>query len=181
MARFYSELNDRLRQFIAEQRVFFVATAPAQGRINLSPKGVDTLRCLDNRTIAYLDLTGSGNETAAHLVENGRITLMWCSFGERPLVLHVYGHGRVVHPRDAEWSRLFPLFEALPGARQFIVLHIESVHTACGFGVPRYEYQGERGTLLEYWAAQGEDAVQANWRETNQVSIDGLPTRLLVD
>jgi len=181
MAQFYSELSDTLKQFIAEQRVFFVATAPEHGRINLSPKGVDTLRCLDNRTIAYLDLTGSGNETAAHLVENGRMTMMWCSFGERPLVLHVYGHGRVVRPRHAEWTRLSPLFEVPPGARQIIVLDVDSVHTACGFGVPRYEYQGERGTLVKYWATRGEGAVQANWREANQVSIDGLPTHLLAD
>src|SRR5512138_423188 len=99
MAKFYSELNSTLEKFIAEQHLFFVATAPTRGRINLSPKGMDTFRCLDHKTVAYLDVIGSGNETSAHIIENGRITLMFCSFGEKPLILRLFGHGRVVRPR----------------------------------------------------------------------------------
>ncbi|MGA9378943.1 MAG: pyridoxamine 5'-phosphate oxidase family protein, partial [Phormidium sp.] len=107
MAKFYTELDDNLRQFIAEQKVFFTATAPNSGRINLSPKGIDTFRCVDAKTVAYLDLTGSGNETAAHLYENGRMTIMFCSFTEKPLILRLYGKGKVVSPKNAEWSKFY--------------------------------------------------------------------------
>jgi predicted pyridoxine 5'-phosphate oxidase superfamily flavin-nucleotide-binding protein len=179
MAKFYAELNDETRAFIAEQKVFFVATAPTNGSINLSPKGMDTLRCLDDRTVAYLDITGSGNETAAHLNDNGRMTMMFCSFSEKPLILRLRGHGHVVHQRDADWSQLAPLFPPLVGARQIIVLHIESVQTSCGDGVPVYEFKHERENLVRYWAARGEAGVRAYWESNNLVSIDGLPTRLL--
>src|SRR5829696_8447254 len=114
MAKFYARLDEQLQSFIGEQKMFFTATAPAEGRINLSPKGMDTFRCLDGgRRVAYLDLTGSGNETAAHLSENGRMTVMLCSFSEHPLILRIYGRGRVVHPGDAEWETLrahFPTY-----------------------------------------------------------------------
>jgi len=179
MAEFYSELDETLRAFIDEQKIFFTATAPVKGRINLSPKGMDTLRCLDNKTVAYLNITGSGNETAAHLVENGRLTVMFCSFSEEPVILRLYGHGRVIHHRDAEWSPLFSLFDAVPGARQIIVLDIDSVQTSCGFGVPLCELMRERDTLRRYWAKKGQERVEAFWREDNQVSIDGLPTMLV--
>jgi hypothetical protein len=181
MAKFYSELNDKLRAFIAEQKLFFTATAPVEGRLNLSPKGMDTFRCLDDKTVAYLDVTGSGNETAAHLVENGRMTLMFCSFSEKPLILRLYGHGRVVHRRDEDWPRLYERFEPLPGARQIILLEIESVQTSCGFGVPIYEFRQERDTLHREAEQKGEAGIAAYQRKHNQVSIDGLPTKLLVD
>ena len=179
MAEFYSELDHSWRAFIDEQKIFFTATAPVRGRINMSPKGMDTLRCLDNKSVAYLNITGSGNETAAHLVENGRLTIMFCSFSEEPLILRLYGHGSVIHRRDAEWSPLFSLFDPLPGARQIIVLDIDSVQTSCGFGVPLYEFTRERETLRRYWAKEGQEGVEAHWRENNQVSIDGLPTMLV--
>jgi hypothetical protein len=179
MAKFYSELNDTLRAFIAEQKIFFTATAPIEGRINLSPKGLDALQCLDNKTVAYLNLTGSGNETAAHLIENGRMTMMFCSFSEKPLILRLYGQGQVIHPRDEGWSALYPLFEPLPGARQIIVLHIDSVQTSCGFGVPLYEFTAERDTLRRSTEHQGEEGIKAYWQKKNQVSIDGLPTKIL--
>jgi hypothetical protein len=181
VAEFYTELNDELIAFIQEQKVFFTATAPQEGRINLSPKGMDTLRCLDNRTVAYLDITGSGNETAAHLIENGRMTMMFCSFIGEPLTLRLSGHGRVVHQRDAEWATLAPLFPPVIGRRQIIVLDITMVHTSCGGGVPVYAFQHARDDLLNHWAERGDAGVRAYWASNNQASIDGLPTHLLED
>lgn len=181
MAKFYSELNDKLKDFIAEQQMFFTATAPDEGRINLSPKGIEALQCLDNKTIAYLNLTGSGNETAAHLIENGRMTVMFCSFSTKPLILRLYGRGRVIHPRDEEWDALYSRFNSYLGARQIIVLDIESIQTSCGFGVPMYDYLGQREDLQRWAGHKGEAGIQSYWAEKNQVSIDGLPTKLLSD
>jgi hypothetical protein len=181
VAEFYTELNDELIAFIREQKVFFTATAPREGRINLSPKGMDTLRCLDNKTVAYLAITGSGNETAAHLIENGRMTMMFCSFAGEPLVLRISGHGRVIHERDAEWATLAPLFPPLIARRQIIVLDITMAQTSCGAGVPVYEFKHERDDLLNYWAERGDEGVRAYWASNNQTSIDGLPTHLLGD
>jgi hypothetical protein len=176
MAKFYTRLDGQLQTFIGEQKVFFTATAPGEGRINLSPKGMDTFRCLDEgRRVAYLDLTGSGNETAAHLSENGRMTVMFCSFTEQPLILRVYGRGRVVRPGDAEWSELRPHFTELPGERQIILLDVDSAQTSCGFAVPVYELKEERQMLVEWSLKKGEDGIREYRREKNQVSIDGLP------
>jgi hypothetical protein len=175
MAKFYQRLDETLRDFIGEQKIFFTATAPPDGRINLSPKGMDTLRCLDDRTLAYLDLTGSGNETAAHLAADGRMTIMMCSFSESPLILRLYGRGRVVRPGDAEWDALRPHFPVLPGERQIVVLDLESMQTSCGFAVPVYELKRERPMLVEWTLKKGEDGIREYRREKNQVSIDGLP------
>jgi Pyridoxamine 5'-phosphate oxidase len=178
MAKFYSELDDSLRHFITEQNIFFTATAPTQGRINLSPKGIDTFRCIDSNTVAYLDLTGSGNETSAHLSENGRITIMFCSFSEKPLILRLYGTGTVIHPYHPDWETCHAWFDALPGERQIIVVQVESVQTSCGFGVPLYEFQHHRAQLTDWADKKGEAGIQAYWQEKNQVSIDGLPTHI---
>jgi hypothetical protein len=181
MAKFYSEINSSLQDFIKEQKIFFTATAPQQGRINLSPKGIDTFRCIDQKTVGYLDLTGSGNETAAHLIENGRMTIMFCSFSEQPMILRLYGQGRVIHSRDKEWERFYSLFDSLPGKRQIIVLAVDSVQTSCGYGVPLYEFQQERATLVEWAIKKGEQGIQEYWQAKNQKTIDGLPTKLLED
>ncbi len=178
MAKFFSELNDTLRAFIGEQKIFFTATAHAEGRINLSPKGMDTFRCLDAQRVAYLDLTGSGNETAAHLLADGRMTIMFCSFSERPLILRIYGRGRVVRPRDAEWEELHARFDPMSGERQIVVLEVESAQTSCGFAVPVYELKEERGMLTEWTEKKGPQGIEDYWREKNQTSIDGLPTHL---
>src|SRR5919112_5261750 len=179
MAKFFYELDEKIRDFIAGQKMFFTATAPAEGRINLSPKGMDTFRCLDGgRRVAYLDLTGSGNETAAHLSENGRMTVMFCSFSEQPLILRIYGRGRVVRPGDEEWASLRPHFPALPGERQVVLLDVESAQTSCGFAVPVYELREERQMLVEWSLKKGEDGIRDYRREKNRVSIDGLPTYL---
>ena len=178
MAKFYPALDDNLKAFIARQHVFFVATAPADGRISLSPKGLDGLRVLGDQRVAYLDLTGSGNETAAHLLADGRMTLMFCAFEGDPLILRLYGRGRSIKPGDAEWATLAPLFPALPGTRQIILLDIESLQTSCGAGVPLYAYTGEREELLRWLEKKGEPGVRDYQREKNRVSIDGLPTGL---
>ena len=179
MGRLYPALNEDLKLFIAEQRMFFVATAPNHGRINVSPKGMSTFRCLDDHAVAYLDLTGSGNETAAHLRENGRMTIMFCSFSEKPLILRLYGHGKVVRQQDEEWQALYSSFDPMPGARQIMVLQIDSVQTSCGQGVPLYEFKEERKGLVT-WAEQiGDQGIRKYWEGNNQTSIDGLPTDLL--
>lgn len=179
MAKFYSELTAALQQFMAQQQLFFTATAPQNGRINLSPKGIDTFRCLDRHTVAYLDVTGSGNETSAHLSENGRMTIMFCSFTPKPWILRLYGTGSVIRPRDATWAELHDSFVPVAGARQIVRLAVESAQTSCGMGVPLYDYAGERGSLIDWAEQKGESGLHDYWQAKNQVSIDGLPTHLL--
>jgi hypothetical protein len=179
MAKFQAELSEKLIEFIGQQKMFFTATAPVKGRINLSPKGIDTLRCLDNRTVAYLDLTGSGNETSAHIQENGRMTVMFCSFTTKPLILRLYGQGEVVKIGSKRWNELIPHFIRDFGERQLIVLHIESLQTSCGFGVPVYELVEERDTLIDWAEGKDEAKLKDYWRNNNLQSIDGLPTNLL--
>lgn len=181
MAKFYSELTPALQAFIQKQQIFFTASAPPQGRINLSPKGMNTFRCLGKNEVAYLDLTGSGNETSAHVAENGRLTIMFCSFAGDPLILRLYGQGEVIRPCDRTWSDQIKSFDALPGTRQIVVLHIESVQTSCGFGVPLYEYQGDRDQLIQWATQKGEEGLRDYQAQKNQVSIDGYPTGLMAE
>ncbi|HUW51409.1 MAG TPA: pyridoxamine 5'-phosphate oxidase family protein [Sulfuricella sp.] len=178
MAKFFPALDDNLKAFIAKQHIFFVATAPNDGRISLSPKGLDSLRVLDDKRVAYLDLTGSGNETAAHLLADGRMTMMFCSFEGDHLILRLYGRGRSVKPNDPGWAELASHFPKLPGTRQIILLEIESLQTACGAGVPLYAYTGEREALLRWVEKKGEAGVRDYQYEKNRLSIDGLPTGL---
>jgi len=179
MARFYPALEAKHRDFIAAQKLFFTASGTAASRLNLSPKGMDSLRVLSDTRVAYLDLTGSGNETAAHLKHDGRMTMMWCSFDADPLILRLYGRGRAVRRQDPEWGALRGHFPALPGERQIILLEIESVQTSCGYAVPMYTFDGERDTLARWAGKKGAVGLLDYWREKNQVSIDGLPTGLL--
>jgi Pyridoxamine 5'-phosphate oxidase len=178
MAKFYSELDDKLCDFINSQKIFFTATAPTEGRINLSPKGMDTFRCCGSNRVAYLDLTGSGNETAAHLYRNERITVMFCSFSDRPLILRLYGRGEVVLPDTAKWRGIWESndFPDYPGKRQLIVVEIESVQTSCGYGVPMFELPQERQTLVEWAKHKGVDEVRKYQLQNNQITIDGLDT-----
>lgn len=178
MGKMFSSLDDRLTAFIAAQKIYFTATAPDTGRINVSPKGIDSFRCLDHHTVAYLDLTGSGNEASAHLLQNRRMTIMFCSFDAQPLILRLYGQGRTVLPHDAEWNELSAHFTPTPGQRQIVVLDIESVQTSCGFGVPRFEFQEERPTLVDWCEKKGPDGMEQYRRDKNQISIDGLPARV---
>jgi hypothetical protein len=178
MAKFYDALNAKLKAFIEAQQMFFVATAPNDGRINLSPKGMDTFRILDDRSVGYLDLTGSGAETAAHLRENGRLTIMFCSFTEASKILRLYGRGQVIRPGGPQWDRFHGRFGAMPGERQIIMLDVGSLQTSCGFGVPMYEYKGQRPLLAQWTQKKGRTGIERYWRERNHVSIDGLPTGL---
>ena len=181
MARFYSALETKHRDFIAAQKLFFTASGTASSRLNLSPKGMDSLRVLSDTRVAYLDLTGSGNETAAHLKHDGRLTLMFCGFDTDPLILRLYGRGHVVRRQDAAWSELRRHFAELPGERQFVVLDIDSVQTSCGYAVPLYTYRGERDTLARWAEKKGTLGLLDYWREKNLVSIDGLSTGLQED
>lgn len=181
MAKFYSELTQTLQTFIQQQQIFFTASAPSQGRVNLSPKGMNTFRCLGAKKVAYLDLTGSGNETSAHIAENGRLTIMFCSFAGDPLILRLYGQGEVIRPCDRTWPDWIQYFELLPGKRQIVVLQIESVQTSCGFGVPLYEYQGDREQLTHWAIQKGTAGLREYQAQKNQVSIDGYPTGLIAE
>lgn len=176
MADRFDRLDDSLTAFIRSQHVYFVATAPlaADGHVNLSPKGLDTLRVLSPSRVAYLDLTGSGNETAAHLLENGRIVLMFCAFEGAPRILRLHGRGRVVTLASEEGRALAPLFPAIPGARQLVVVDLTRVSTSCGYGVPRLAFEAERDTLVR-WAENKGDALPEYRRRKNARSIDGLP------
>lgn len=182
MAKTYDSITDQLRKFIEKQRMFFVATAPldGSGHVNVSPKGLDSFRVLAPNRVAYLDLTGSGNETAAHLHENGRITFMFCAFEGPPRILRLYGRGHVVLPGTGEWSDLRPLFGELPGIRQIIVADITRVQTSCGYGVPLYDFVGDRDTIARFAEAKGPEGLAAYRAENNAVSIDGLPIPLPV-
>lgn len=174
MANFKDSLTPDLTCFIRRQPIFFTASATGKGRINLSPKGMDTFRVLDDKTVGYLDFIGSGNETAAHLKHDGRLTIMFCSFEEKPLILRLYGKGEAVQFDSPRGLMLKAAFGSLPGARQIIVLNIESLQTSCGFAVPRMELVEPRPMLIEYAERKGVEGMAAYRRKNNRTSIDGL-------
>lgn len=177
MATEYTELNQNLTDWIYDQKMFFVATAPLDGgqRINLSPKGLDSFRVIDANRVAYLDLTGSGVETIAHLRENGRIVLMFCAMEGAARILRIYGTGRFHLPETSEFDELVPHFARHIGERSIIEVSIDTVRTSCGFGVPLYEYQGMRDLLPKWADRKGEDGVEEYQRTKNMTSIDDLP------
>lgn len=181
MPKFFPILSTALTDFIAAQQLFFVATADVDGRVNVSPKGLDTLRVLSPNRIVWLNLSGSGNETAAHLLATNRMTLMFCSFVGAPLILRVYGTAATVHPGDAAWGELSELFATYPGARQVFDMQIESVQTSCGYAVPLYDFVGQRSQLLESPRWQSEAEKRDYWKANNTISIDGKPTGMPVD
>ena len=179
MGRRYPEIPDGMEGFIEDQKIFFVGTAAADGRVNLSPKGMDSLRLLGRKRVVWLNVTGSGNETAAHVQEDPRMTLMFCAFEGKPMILRLYGRAKVVHRNDAEWEKLSALFDPVPGARQIFDLAVDLVQTSCGMGVPLYEYVGERKELKEWAMKKGEEGLKRYWREQNQTSLDGKPTHIV--
>lgn len=180
MAKLFDCITDELQDFIAKQQIFFVATAPLNptGHVNLSPKGQDSFRILSPNRVAYLDLTGSGNETSAHLQENGRITFMFCAFQGAPRILRLYGRGETILPTSSKWNSLASLFPPIAGMRQIVVAEIDRVQTSCGYGVPLYEYQEQRETLVQWAEKKGESGIQVYHQQKNMVSIDGLTTPL---
>lgn len=179
MGQKFSELADKHVRFIAEQKIFFVGTATADSRVNVSPKGMDSLRVLSASRIAWLNVTGSGNETSAHVQHNPRMTVMFCAFDGKPLILRLYGSAKVVHRNDAAWQDLFPLFTPLPGARQIFDVAIDLVQTSCGMAVPNFSYVGERELLSDWAARKDDEGLKRYWAESNQASIDGIPTHIL--
>ena len=179
MAKQFDRLQPDHREFIARQRMFFTATAAPTGRINLSPKGLEGLRVIDDNTVAYLDLTGSGNETAAHILADGRLTIMFCAFEGPPLILRLYGQGRrLARGTDAYSELLAKGFdgEETFGTRQIIRLDVELVQTSCGYGVPLLDYKGERPSFENWARSKGEDGLKLYRAEKNMVSIDGFAT-----
>ncbi len=180
MAKFFDCITEELQGFIAAQHLFFVGSAPLSptGHINLSPKGLDCFRILSPNRVGYIDLTGSSNETSAHLEENGRITFMFCAFEEPPCILRLYGQGNTILPTSPDWNSLYCLFPPTPGIRQIIVADIQQVQTSCGFGVPLYDYRGQRQTLVNWASKKGEQGVREYQQQKNLVSLDGLSTPL---
>ena len=176
MGKVSNEISDDLAGFIRAQHLFFVATAPLSrdGHINLSPKGLDTFRILSPTRVAYADMTGSGNETSAHLAENGRITLMFCAFDDKPKILRLHGRGRTVLRDDPQWPTLAADFDNHIGLRQMILIDITRVMTSCGFGVPLMKFIDERGMLEEWARKKGPQGLETYRREKNLRSIDGL-------
>ncbi len=177
------KLNGSLRDFILRQKLFFVATAAPDGRVNMSPKGMDSLQIIDDTRIVWLNLTGSGNETAAHLRQANRMTLMFCAFEGDALILRVYGTAQTLHPRDAGWDTALAQFPAMAGSRQIFDMTIDKVQTSCGTGVPIMPFERDRGPdeLLPYYAEMGENGVRDYWQRKNTQSIDGAETGIFGD
>jgi hypothetical protein len=167
-----------LNEFIRKQHMFFVGTAASDGRVNISPKGMDSLRITNPNQVIWLNSTGSGNESAAHILELDRMTIMFCAFEGAPMILRLFGRASVFHPRDTEWESLYGLFNPLPGARQVFVLEIDLVQTSCGMGVPFYHHVATREDLNDYWAARTPEQIETYWQNKNVNSIDGKPTEI---
>lgn len=181
MAKFFQRIEPAHSEFIQKQKIFFNASAAATGRVNVSPRAGALLRILDESTVVYLDLTGSGNETAAHLRDNGRLTLMFCSFEGAPLILRLYGKGRILGRGSDEYAALLAAhFENTepPGTRQMVELRVDQVQTSCGYNVPLYDYEADRETLTKWAVAKGPEGLDEYWHKNNERSIDGFPTGL---
>ncbi len=176
MAKQFNEISPKLKEFMESQHIFFVGTAAKDGRVNISPKGLDSLRVRDKNLVYWLNVTGSGNETAAHINDSPRMTLMFVSFEGDPLILRLYGKARAIHHNDHDWSELYSLFPDTPGARQIFELTVDLVQTSCGMAAPTFEHTGDRSLLNDWAEKRGKDAVKQYWLDKNQYSIDGLPT-----
>lgn len=179
MGQRFPQLSDKHIQFIAKQRIFFVGTATADSRVNISPKGMDSLKVLSNNRVVWLNVTGSGNETSAHVQQVPRMTIMFCAFDGQPLILRLYGTAKVIHKSDPEWGKLISLFNPLLGARQIFDVTLDLVQTSCGMSVPYYSYKGDRELLSNWAAKKGEEGIKRYWEDKNQSSIDGIPTNIV--
>ena len=175
----FESLDERHVSFIADQEIFFVATAAPDGQVNVAPKDSPSLKVMAPNRIVWVNLTGAENETGAHLAETNRMTLMWCSFSQTPLILRAYGHAELIHPRDDAWEDLITHFPKRHGSRQILDVTIDFVLKSCGFGVPFYEFTGHRDTLRRWEDQKSEEGIQEHWAKFNQTSIDGKPTGLL--
>lgn len=174
-------ITPELKSFIESQKIFFVGTAATDGRVNLSPKGTDSFRVIDKNKIVWLNLTGSGNETAAHLKMNNRMTIMFCAFEGKPLILRLYGVAHIYHKRDKNFHKYSNLFQENVGARQIIEMEVDLVQTSCGYAVPFMDFKEERTTLNSWAEKQGKDKIEEYWRNKNTISIDGFETKIFDD
>lgn len=179
MGKQYGAMTAEHAAFIGRQKLFFVATATRESRVNISPKGMDSFRVMSENRVVWLNVTGSGNETSAHVQQDPRMTVMFCAFEGEPLILRLYGKARVIHKNDTAWKALFPLFAPLPGARQIFDMSVELVQTSCGMGVPFFSYEGERDALNEWARKKGDEGLGRYWAEKNRLSIDALPTGIV--
>ena len=179
MGKRLDHITPELTAFIEKQQIYFVATAMSHGTVNLSPKGMDSFRIIGPNRVMWLNVTGSGNETAAHLLENNRITIMFCAFEGKPLILRLYGHGKAYHQYDTEWDTYYPLFQPLPGARQIFDIEVDTVQTSCGMAVPFMDYNHEREELTRWAEKKGDSGIHRYWEEKNMVSFDGSETGIL--
>lgn len=178
MGKQFSELSDKHIAFIDQQKLYFVGTAADSGSVNLSPKGGDSLRVISPTQIAWLNLTGSGNESAAHVLNNPRMTLMFCAFEGAPLILRAYGQASVLHNKDAEWKKYVSLFPESVAARQIFILDINMVQSSCGMSVPYFSYEGDREDLAKWSEKQGTEGIEKYWLKKNQKSIDGFESEI---
>ena len=176
MGKTFDHISQAHQDFITDQKIFFVGTAMKDGLVNVSPKGMDTLRVLGKNKIAWLNLTGSGNETAAHLLDSDRMTIMFCAFEGNPLILRLYGQAQAYHIRDVAFAEYIGLFPEYRGARQIILLDVAMVQTSCGFGVPEMEYQNGRTALTKWAQNKGESGIKNYWEQRNAKSLDGRDT-----
>ena len=181
MGKRFDRLDPDHIAFIEAQHIYFTASAAPEGRVNVSPKGMDSLRVMGPDRVIWLNLTGSGNETAGHLLQSPRVTLMWCSFGKRPMILRAYGTARTTHGGDPGWDALATHFPAYRGARQIFDMRIELVQTSCGYAVPYMDFAGDRDTLTKWADAKTEDDIREYWRDRNSVTLDGEPTGVPVE
>ena len=179
MGKKFTEIAPELQEFIKNQKIFFVGTAAETGNVNVSPKGMDSFRVINKNKIAWLNLTGSGNETAAHLLKNDRMTIMFCAFEGKPMILRLYGTAKIYHPRDQEYQDFIDLFPETPGSRQVIEMEVDLVQTSCGYAVPFMDYKEDRTVLKDWAQKQGQEKIETYWEEKNTVSIDGFETRIL--
>ncbi len=179
MAKQFDAFDETHRKLVAAQQVFFVATAAPEGRVNLSPKGMDSLRILGPNRLIWLNVTGSGNETAGHLKQSNRMTVMWCSFTTRPVILRAYGTARTVHPRDEDWGTLAAQLPDLPGARQIYDMSVDTVQSSCGYAVPFMEYQEDRPVLRDWATGKGPEGLAEYWDTRNRNTIDGFDTGIV--
>ncbi|WP_139959398.1 pyridoxamine 5'-phosphate oxidase family protein [Flavicella sediminum] len=178
MGKKLKHISPELQEFIKKQALFFVGTAAEEGRVNISPKGIDTFRVLDENKIIWLNLTGSGNETAAHLLKNNRMTILFCAFEGKPLILRLYGEAKIYHTRDKEFDKYLDFFPKTAGSRQIIEMNVDLVQTSCGFAVPFMDFKEDRTTLNTWAEKQGEEKIENYWREKNSQSIDGFETKI---
>jgi len=179
MTQQYSEISDNIKKFIEDQKIFFVGTATENSRINISPKGMDSLKIINKNRVIWLNATGSGNETSAHIQENPRMTIMFSAFEGNPVILRLYGSAKVIHKNDTQWNELFSFFNSMPGARQIFDLNVDLVQTSCGMAVPFFDYVEQREQLKNWAIKKGDEGLKEYWLQKNQLSLDGKPTNIM--